>query len=309
MAFQLPNVENLKNYYLDPERSRIFNFNPNISFLDESYQKSIPKLLKALKIMDVLFLIQDHPQSLELREYLVKEINFGNKDAEIALKVFNIFNGPEGITYDNNKEMLFPGIIERPKGGTLYDETISVEEFDEYIKENPDVSEDFNKFNTIIKKENGKLISIPYEIKYRNHLHEASKLLSEVAEIVSDKNFSLYLKAKSKSLISGNYFDSDVTWIKSITSPIDLVIGPLEVYEDTLMSKKAFYGGALLVKNVEESLRVEKYIEHLQELENALPNSLKFGKDIKKINVPVAVVDILYMVGEYQANRPGIVVG
>ena len=301
-------IQKLKALYLDQEKLRIFTLNPDIKHLDKGYKKAIPKLIRALQIIDIIFLMQDHPQSLQLKNNLLKDSK-ENKDLNSALEIFNIFNGPEGITLDNEYVQLFPNIIPRPKGGTLYDYSLTSEEIEEYLKKNKEHAEEFRKINTLIKKEGNKLITIPYEKEYAKYLNEISKLLKEASEDVPDKKFSKYLKSRAEALVNGDYYNSDIDWVNSTDSPIDLIIGPLEPYGDNIMSKKSFYGGLLCIRNLEESKRVSEYINHLNELENNLPQDKKHSKDMNKISIPVAVVDVIFMTGDYQAKRLGVVVG
>ncbi len=297
------------NSYLNPKRARTFIFDVNLDSLEAGYKKAVPKLLKALVIIDELFLIQDNPQSLSIKNRLVKDSKNGSKIAKLSLEVFNIFNGPEGVTYENKTVPLFKGINERPKGGAVYDSDITAKDIENYLKNNPKEAENINKMNTIIRKDGKNFIAIPYEKEYSKQLKEIASLLESASKDVTDKDFSEYLKSRAHALTSGDYFESDVKWVKSTESQIDIGIGPLESYYDEILSKKSFYSGFLVVKNKKESERVQKYINYLQELEELLPQNKNRCKNMKNTNLPIAVVDILFMAGDAQAKRPGIVLG
>lgn len=308
MVFEYPSKESLQ-FYLDPSRVRIFTFNPQINHLSINDQEAVKKLMKAAELVDDLFLMQDHPQSLEVKKKLMKDSGNGNELAKLGLGVFSIFNGPEGKTYENETVPLFKGISPRPKGGTMFSQGVTAEEIESFLKEHPELREEFYKINTLIVKENNHLRAIPYELIYSERLKEASALIESAGEDVSDNDFKVYLKSRAKALVDGDYFPSDVLWLKSTTSPIDFIIGPLEDGGDRILGKKSFYAGLVCIKNPEESKRVEAFVKQLQALENLLPQAGERAKKMDEIVLPVAVVDIIYMSGDYQAKRPGIVAG
>ncbi len=302
------NASSLKKY-LDPDNCRTFELKADIHSLLPGYKKALPKLIKAAALADTLFLIQDNPQSLPVKKQLEEDVTKGIKNADLALEVFKMFNGPEGINYENETVPLFEGVLPRPKGGTLYPEGLTAEEIETYLQKHPEKSLAFKKINTLIERKNQDFLAIPYEKKYSPLLKKIASLLESAAQDVPDKKFSKYLQTRAKALLTGDFFESDASWIHSTTSPIDFIIGPLESYGDRILGKKSFYAGLLCIKNTQESERVAEYIIHLQELEETLPQEKTRTKQMKTISLPVAVVDILYISGDYQAKRPGITVG
>src|SRR3989338_7505424 len=226
MVFEYPSKTELE-FYLDPSRVRTFTFNPQVNNLSINDQEAVKKLIKAAELVDDLFLMQDHPESLEVKKKLMKDSKDGNELAKLGLEVFSIFNGPEGKTYENETVPLFKGISPRPKGGTMFSQGVTAEEIETFLKINPELREEFYKINTLIVKENNHLRAIPYELIYSERLKEASELIQRASEDVSDSDFKVYLRSRAKALVDGDYFPSDVLWLKSTASPIDFIIGPL----------------------------------------------------------------------------------
>ena len=128
IKFDYSNAEKLKEYYLTEEKALFFDFDIKLDHLDEGYKKALPKLIKALQIIDTLFLIQDHPQSLEVKNKLIDDYVNSVTGADVYLDLFNIFNGPERIDDENNTIKFFDGIKDRPRGGTVYPEDVNTEE-------------------------------------------------------------------------------------------------------------------------------------------------------------------------------------
>ncbi len=301
-------AKGLKDTYLAPEKLRVHVFEPDISGLEEGYRKALPKLLMAIGIVDDIFLVQDHPDSLSIKNLLLRESE-RSEDAADALRVFRIFNGPEGITYSNEIVPLFSGVRPRPEGGTVYTDGITAQELDSYLAKHPEKAAEFNKTNTIIRRAGKGFNAVPYESEYREQLGQAASLLIDAANDVPSASFAKYLRSRAQALVSGDYFNSDVDFVRSTDSPIDLLIGPLEEYLDRIQSKKAFYSGMVCIKDPQESRRVEQYITYVQYLEDRLPQDKGNAKDMSRINIPVAVVDVIAMSGEFQANRPGMLIG
>ncbi len=295
--------------YVDPDKCRVFNFKGDYKHLEKGYLEALPFLVKASLIADELFLMQDHPQSVEVKRQLGADVKNGVKNAQIALEVFKMFNGPEGLTYENEVVPLFKEVNARPKSGTLITEGVTAEEIEEYLKKNPKEAEEFKKINTLIEKKEGKLITVKYEERYKNQVKEIASLLENAAKFVPDVAFKKYLSSRAKALVDGDYYQSDIDWIRSTDCPLDFIVGPLESYGDRILGKKAFYAALLCVKNVEESQRVAEYMKYLQELEDDLPQVKERAKMMKNISLPVAVVDVLCSTGDYQAKRPGLTVG
>ena len=180
--------------FLDSGSTRTIVFDVDTSSLDEGYRNAIPKILKALGIIDKIFLMQDHPQSVEIKEKLLRAAENGSEDAAISLEVFGIFNSPLGVSRTNKPVALFQGISPRPPGGTVYTEGITAEEIEAFLQKHPESRESFDKINTAIERDgNGGLMAVPYEEKYREQLAETSALLKSAA--VSQEIVELHQRA------------------------------------------------------------------------------------------------------------------
>lgn len=76
----------------------------------------------------------------------------------------------------------------------------------------------------------------------------------EAAELVENKSLSNYLKEvqvligylifcqRAKAFSTNDYYESDVQWMEvDEASPLEITIGPYEVYEDALYGYKAAF--------------------------------------------------------------------
>ena len=65
-----------------------------------------------------------------------------------------------------------------------------------------------------------------------------------------------YLELRAEALLSDDYQPSDMAWMDMKTNTIDVVIGPIENYEDELFGYKAAFEAYVLVKDMEWSERL-----------------------------------------------------
>ena len=86
------------------------------------------------------------------------------------------------------------------------------------------------------RNSSGKLEAIPYHKFFAKKLERASFLLEQAASLADDAGpKKLHLQLRAKALISDDYQASDMAWLDMKTNKIDIVIGPIENYEDQLL--------------------------------------------------------------------------
>ena len=121
------------------------------SNLDERQKMVIQKLYEASKIMDEIFLDQVYSKNYQIREDLKKQ---DTEEAKEQLELFIIMFGPfDRLDHDSP----FIGTEKKPIGANFYPEDMTKEEFESWIKNNPDFEKSFTSEFTVIRKENGKL--------------------------------------------------------------------------------------------------------------------------------------------------------
>ena len=57
------------------------------------------------------------------------------------------------------------------------------------------------------------------------------------------------LRARAKNLVDGTLRESDALWIEAGDSPIDIAVGPYEVYDDALIGGKTAYEATIMVRH------------------------------------------------------------
>lgn len=284
------------------ERIDIFaptKISADLSKLTENQKKCITTLVEAGKICDEIFWHQTSPSAKPLYDSLK---NLNTPESDVALKFVSINYGP----YDRimeGKRMLGDGPEERPEGGNFYPVDMTKDEFEKFIEENPDKKDDFVSQYTVIKRdEEGSLIAVPYHQAYPEQMKVADKL-EEAAEFADNPTLKNYLMARAEALRTDDYFQSDMLWMDISDNDIDVVIGPIENYEDGLYNYKTAYEAVVVVRDLDATKQLQMFRDHVNKFEKMLPTDKKYiresvggGKHILNI------VNVVYMGGDCQAG-------
>ncbi len=259
--------------------------------LTPSERKVLPLLIEAAKIMDELFWKQAYPQ----RDSLLATI----KD-EKTRNFLMINYGPWDRL--NGDKPFVNGIGDKPLGVTFYPLDMTKEEL-----EKSDVKDKYGLYS-VIRRENGKLVSIPYNVYFAAELQQASSLLKQAALLTDDEGFKKYLNLRADALVSDNYNASDYAWLDMKTNGLDIIIGPIENYEDKLFNARASFESYVLVKDKEWSKRLAKYVTMLPELQKGLPVEGKYKKEVPGTDSELNAYDVVYYAGDCNSGSKTIAV-
>ncbi len=260
--------------------------------LDENQMVVLRRLVKAAQAIDDIFWRQSYRKSLAIREELQKSNEPIDKD---YLHFLEINYGP----FDRQDEAkAFLGLAEKPPGAGMYPDDLTKDEFEQYVEKNPDVKEEFFKLNTLIKRRRGDLVAIPFEQEYRENLEIAAAHLREAAEITSDSLLRKYLSLRADALLSGDFYESDMAWMDLTENTLDVVIGPIESYEDQLMGLKAAYEGIVMIRDKQATNQMKKFVESMNQLEARLPVPGLYKKASVQQRAPIGVFNTVYTSGD-----------
>ncbi|HHJ53462.1 MAG TPA: peptidase, partial [Caldithrix abyssi] len=196
------------------------------NLLNERQKKVVEKLYKASKIVDEIYLDQVYSRNKEIRAQLQSSDDPLDK---LTLEYFNIMFGPFD-RLDHNKP--FYGTQEKPLGANFYPEDMTKQELEQWIKDHPEDEKAFTSEFTVIRRQDGKLMAIPYSEYYKGQLTLMSNLLKEAAQYADNPSLKRYLLTRAEAFLTNDYFESDMAWMDLKDNLIEVVIGPYEVYED-----------------------------------------------------------------------------
>ena len=166
----------------------------------------------------------------------------------------------------DNDEPFVAGIGERPPGAQFYPVDMTKAEF-----ERSPLKDKSSLYTLLRRNAQGQLISVPYHVAYKAELEKAAGLLRDAARLAHDAGFRKYLTLRAAALLKDDYQPSDFAWMDMKKNPVDIVIGPIETYEDQLYGYKASYEAYVLIKDQAWSKRLARFAKYLPELQRELP--------------------------------------
>lgn len=264
----------------------------DLSSLTEKEKQMIPLLIEAANIMDNLYWQQ----------------SFGNKDSLLnaisdssAHEFVRINYGPWDKL--NSDTPFIAGVGPKPLGAGFYPHDMTKEEL-----EKSNVKDKHGEYSVIRRDSTGKLFSIPYSQFYQAPLKQASDLLNKAAGLAEDAGLKKYLQLRAQALVTDNYMPSDIAWMDMKTNNIDVIIGPIENYEDQLYNARNAFEAYILVKDKEWSKKLEKYVGMLPELQKGLPVPDKYKNEKPGTSSQLNAYDVIYYAGHNNAASKTIAV-
>ena len=276
-----------------PEIYADFTLTADLGHLSDDQLEMIRILIDASKIMDGLFWKQsfgeDHVEWLE-----------GIADAD-ARRFAELNYGPWD-RLDDEKPFI-DGVGPKPLGARFYPEDMSKEEFNEAYLPGKN-----GLYSLIRRNAAGELVLIPYHVAYAAELSEAAGLLRKAAKLSDSTDFANYLKLRAAALISDEFQISDRYWMDVKDNEIDVVIGPIENYEDRLFGYRAAYEAYVLIKDLEWSDRLSRFAAFLPDLQEGLPVADEYKWETPGTDSDLNAYDVVYYAGHSNAGSKTIAI-
>src|SRR5574344_106568 len=313
---------------------------PEYEKLKAGDKEALKHLVKAAYILEEVFLKQDSAENIPFRDFLKKEIKAGNKNAKLAMKLFEAQKGINAVDSESNKFSLMKGEHEY-SGKGLYPEDLSVKEFHEILlkmlKDGKDeeVKAILNQ-RSIIVRAGKELKAIDYTEYFKEEFTKASKELELASKASTNKDFSEYLSLQIKALTENNPMadaNADKKWASLQDTPLEFTI-TRENYADemtgtvveneelkNLLEKKkitpvgkdmlGFRVGIINKSGTKKLLEIKKY---LPKLAKEMPFADQYeqlgqsGNDGKEVEIPQTMVDVdlVAVCGDVGSYRGGI---
>ena len=265
-----------------PEIYAEFTLTTDLSFFNDEQREMLGLLIQASQIMDDLFWQQTYGEGYE--EWL----------GSIGVDEVRLFAEQNYGPWDrlDDEKPFIEGVGPKPLGANFYPADMSKEEFDAaYLPGKDDL------YTLIRRDEQGALILVPFHVEYAEELKAASQLLHQAADLAVSQDFANYLKLRANALISDDFQLSDMYWMDVDDNEIDVVIGPIETYEDRLFGYKAAYESYVLIKDLEWSARLAKFATFLPELQEGLPVPDEYKQESPGSDSDLNAYDVIYYAG------------
>ena len=278
-------------------RLALVEFDANELLPADVDQRHIDHFLKAADLADEIFWRQVSPE-FDRASLLAKA---GNDD---ELKEILLFNYGPYDRLDGDVPVFQIG----PKfaGLGFYPKDLTRERLGEYLRSHPESKAPFESPYTVIRRKNSHLSAIPYHEAYDDKVNQLSHILDAASKSEPHRQFSQYLSQRAKDLLSDEYYESDRLWVGLDDNPLDLVIGPYEVYQDELMGLKAAYEAAVLWRDSHASNAILHFKSEIADLATALRHELGTPLRIESTGVKLSVANLIYAGGEARSSTPAI---
>jgi Peptidase family M49 len=268
-----------------------FKLTTDTALLSQSEKDMIPHLIKAAQIIDELFWVQAYGE----KEPFLKEIS---NDRERRFAEFNY--GPWDRL--NGNKAFMEGYEQKPLGANMYPSDVTKAEI---------VASDIDslgQYSMVRRQKNGELHTIPYHVFFKKRLERAANYLREAAEICETPSLKKYLSLRAEALITDDFTESDIAWLQMKDNGLDIIIGPIENYEDGLYNARTSYGAYVLVKDKAWSKKLERYIAFLPELQKSLPVDPKYKAESPGTSSQLNAYDVIYYAGDCNSGSKTIAV-
>ena len=265
------------------------------STLSAGDMRALVKLIQSARVVNHLFMQQLWSGNLALYQTLQQD---RSALGQARWHYFWINKGPWS-EIDEQKAFL-PGVpTKKPAGANFYPEDMTKEEFEAWVsKLSPEAREHAEGFFSVIRRgPDNKLQNVPYSDEYKVDLARAGRLLREAAAFTDNASLKRFLTTRADAFNTNNYFESDMAWM-DLDAPLDITFGPYETYDDELFGYKAAFEAYINVRDDKESARLAFLGQHLQQIENNLPEDPQFRVAKLGPAAPIRVVNEVFSAGD-----------
>jgi hypothetical protein len=267
------------------------------SLLNENERQVVAKLIEASKLIDEIYWRQVSEENPAVRDQLSRQAAASALDK--AGYEYFIANKGRWDRLKEDEPFIEPFGQEgaKPKGAAFYPPDMTKEEFENYVAAHPDQKDALQGLFTVVRRQEGRLVAIPYSRHYRELLDPAAARLREAAALTTNDTLRDYLTKLAAAFAADDYRASDMAWM-DLTGPIEVVIGPYEVYEDELFNFKASFESFITVVDKPETDRLAIYARHLPDMEKNLPEPDEYKNPNRGTESPIRVVQEVYTAGD-----------
>jgi len=261
--------------------------------------KMVDKLVDASRYLEQIYWRQIDPDGLALYESLASSQNSQDE----MLRRYLWINASRFDLLDDNQP--FVGTSPIPPGRGFYPQNLTREQIDTYVKAHPEKKDQIYSSFTLVRSHNDQLEGLPYHIAYRSFLEPAAKDLREAAKLSDDPAFANFLRLRADALLTDEYYESNLAWLDLKNPKFDVIFAPDETYDDGLLGVKATYGAAVMIRNPEESRKLEMFQKYVSDIQDALPLAAEDRPSKHGLQTPMEVMDTPFRAGDlnhgYQA--------
>ena len=264
----------------------------DLSHLSDNQKQMISLLIDAAKITDDIFWQQVWGDKDELL----------NSIDDPKMKRFAFYNyGPwDRLAADQS---FIESYGPRPPGARFYPEDMTKTEFEAWQQEGKD-----EQYTIVQRDADGGLVLAPYSKVFESQINEIADLLVQASALAEDPEFAAYLKMRATALKTDDYQASDMAWMDMKNNPIELVIGPIETYQDALYGYRAAFETFVLIKDQAWSERLARFAKYMPELQRGLPVDDAYKAEVPGSDADLNAYDLAYCAGDCNSGSKTIAI-
>jgi hypothetical protein len=154
----------------------------------------------------------------------------------------------------------------------------------------------------------GRLVAVPYSRQFAAAHQRAAAKLRAAAVLADDPGLRRYLRALATALLTDRYRPADMAWMDMKRNTLDIVLGPIETYEDELFGYKAAHEGLVLIKDQSWSRRLSKYAAMLPALQRGIPVADAYKRERPGTDADLNAYDVVYVAGQANSGAKTIAI-
>jgi hypothetical protein len=275
-----------------------FRLTTDLEALTPAERQMIPLLIEAVQHMDAVFWQEAWGDRAALMQRI--EDPAMQRYAEANYGPWDRLDGDEPFV---------AGVGAKPAGARFYPEDMTKEEFEAHLAAHPGDREAFESLYSVIRRDaRGGLVAVPYSRAFPAETEAAAALLERAAALAEAPGLKRYLGLRAAALRSDDYRASDMAWLDMRDNGIDVVIGPIESYEDKLYGRKTSHEGYVLIKDRQWSKRLSRFAQFLPELQRGLPVPGPFKAEMPGSDTDLNAYDVVYYAGDCNAGSKTIAI-
>jgi hypothetical protein len=196
-----------------------------------------------------------------------------------------------------------PGVGPKPAGANYYPRDMTKAEFEREVQAGGPRADSLKSLYTMVRRDAaGKLVAVPYSRFYADANERAAGKLRQAAALAADPGLRRYLGQLATALVTDRYQPSDMAWMDMKRNRLDVVLGPIETYEDRLFGYKASHEAYVLVKDMAWSRRLAKYAAMLPALQRGIPVPAAYKAERPGAGADLNAYDVVYVAGQANAG-------
>lgn len=268
------------------------------SKLSPKERQMLPLLVDAARAMNDVFWREAYGD----RDSLMRTIA-----DPVVRRLADINYGPWDRLDDNAP--FVPGVGPKPAGANYYPRDMTKAEFEAAVAGGGARADSLKSLYTIVRRDaSGRLYAIPFHHAFAAQHQLAASRLREAAELAEDPGLRNYLTLRADALLTDNYRPSDFAWMDMKNNGVDIVIGPIETYEDALFGYKATHEGVVLIKDRDWSSRLARYVGMLPALQRGIPVASEYKREIPASGSDLNAYDVAYVAGDANSGAKTIAI-